>query len=170
MIEYEKRNEILKKLGYASYAEYLRGPRWRRIKDQVHKRDKNRCRVCGEPSQDVHHLQYDEDTLKGVTLANLIALCGVCHNLCESDPTIGKTTLAQANKRLQTLLECDKTTPSRPGERILQCETCGDDYLPKRGKRFRRVCIKCFLESEQKRRAKEHEQKRRAKRMKWSSE
>lgn len=64
---------------YQTYSCYLKGLRWNQIDVAVIARDNNRCRVCGAPGEVTHHLDYDRDTMKGVSLRWLVRLCEPCH-------------------------------------------------------------------------------------------
>ena len=43
---------------------------------EVRERDKYRCRMCGEPGKQVHHVDYDEGNNDP---SNLVTLCRFCH-------------------------------------------------------------------------------------------
>lgn len=62
-----------------SYAEYLESPTWRKIRAQALKRDKNKCRACGEKAVHVHHVRYPKN-LGEEKMEWLYSLCAPCHN------------------------------------------------------------------------------------------
>jgi hypothetical protein len=68
----------LKRLGYASYADYLKSEHWRAIKTRwlQSKRVKS-CSRCGNPYFELHHKTYKRLGLE--QLSDLIALCRECH-------------------------------------------------------------------------------------------
>jgi len=68
-----------------NYSEYLRGSTWRRIRGRVLRRDRWKCRSCGQRASQVHHGAYDEPTMRGETLARLYSLCGPCHEAVSLD-------------------------------------------------------------------------------------
>ena len=104
MNEYHKRDEILKKMGYASYREYLRSPKWRKIRNRAMKKAKGLCKLCGDPARDVHHLSYTKQVLLGGKGRMLIALCRPCHE--DGEFADGrKTTIDECNKRLGLFLK-----------------------------------------------------------------
>lgn len=60
------------------YAEYLRSPRWKEIRDRVLQRAGHRCEGCGDAAaREVHHLTYEH--VFGEFLFELVALCPSCH-------------------------------------------------------------------------------------------
>jgi 5-methylcytosine-specific restriction endonuclease McrA len=65
-----------------SYRDSLKDPRWQSKRSEILYRDKNTCQKCGDPGNQVHHLQYidghepweyDNDDLQ--------TLCDDCHNI-----------------------------------------------------------------------------------------
>lgn len=80
---YEARNQVLKSLGFASYEAYLESPLWKKIRKKVMKRDRNTCQMCYGHATEVHHIQYDRDTLTGKSCRYLIAYCRDCHEALE---------------------------------------------------------------------------------------
>jgi hypothetical protein len=61
------------------YSDYLKTELWRKIREQVLKRDGRKCRSCGARASQVHHGSYDPETLAGARLDKLYAICGRCH-------------------------------------------------------------------------------------------
>ena len=84
-IEYGKRNKILRGMGFMSYEEYLKTPRWARIRRRIIRRDRGRCVLCRGKGWVVHHLRYTVPVLLGKRLDQLQTLCGACHEAIEWD-------------------------------------------------------------------------------------
>lgn len=79
---YAERDEILKRLGWPNYDAYLASALWASVRSKVMTRDKSTCR-CGSKASQVHHSKYTEANLKGVSLADMLAICDACHNSLE---------------------------------------------------------------------------------------
>lgn len=95
---YEVRDSVLRRLGYASYSDYLRGTRWRLIRAHVLAL-RRRCILCGKPATDVHHLSYDQETLLGFRTHALAPVCRGCHKGIEFSGG-RKNSLKHANIKL----------------------------------------------------------------------
>lgn len=67
------------------YRAYLKSREWKHIRRNVLRRDKWTCQSCGERATEVHHLLYDEATLRGMNLDELMSLCRVCHEAVSLD-------------------------------------------------------------------------------------
>ena len=80
---YQSRNLILKELGFASYKDYLKSPLWKRIREEVLKRDRNVCQICSCHANQVHHSRYHRNDLLGKNKNFLHSLCGQCHEKIE---------------------------------------------------------------------------------------
>jgi hypothetical protein len=76
---FHRRNQILKKLGYKTYEEYLKSAFWSAVRRRTLTRDRFICRLCPNKATEVHHTVYDFFTLKGKTLQHLYAICSPCH-------------------------------------------------------------------------------------------
>lgn len=98
--QYQQRNAILKRLGYATYADYLASPVWAAIRLRVLNRDCWKCRGCNREASQVHHHAYTVQNLIGKELRSLSAICRRCHEQIEFDRRNGKLSLSQANKKL----------------------------------------------------------------------
>lgn len=61
------------------YQRYLKSPKWRSKCRAVMERDKYRCRFCGQPAVQVHHLTYVR--IFNEALYDLVAICKDCHEL-----------------------------------------------------------------------------------------
>jgi len=81
---YEKRNRILKKLGFRDYAEYLQSELWSEIRQKVIQDSRGSCRICGNrKSLQVHHKKYTLLNLSGKRTRGLVVLCNGCHYSAE---------------------------------------------------------------------------------------
>lgn len=114
VVDYGRRDEILRAMGYGSYADYLRSPLWAKIRRRVFGRDEGKCRICGKHGEQVHHQSYDIRTLKGKTIKRLLLLCRKCHEEVEMDGLGRKrsATAAVAEARARVW-----KVPLRPGRR-----------------------------------------------------
>jgi hypothetical protein len=63
---------------YKTYAEYLRHPKFRAVREVAMQRAGYRCEVCGAPATEVHHLRYPPWGTFDVP-SNLKAICHACH-------------------------------------------------------------------------------------------
>lgn len=74
-----QRNEMLRELGFATYADYLCSPLWQSIRKSMLAKHK-RCFRCGQvgPRQ-IHHHFYSKGNLSGQTEKGLYTLCRPCH-------------------------------------------------------------------------------------------
>lgn len=68
-----------------TYKEYLQSRAWRKLRARVLKRDGHACRSCGKPATEVHHAQYDRDTMRGAHINHLYSLCAECHEAVTFD-------------------------------------------------------------------------------------
>ena len=102
MNNYIKRDLLLKKLNYNSYASYLRSKLWKNIRNIVLLKYP-KCKICNDDSSVVHHIRYTEHNLLGLSLDYLVALCNKCHYYIEFKNN-KKTSLDEAELRLNYLL------------------------------------------------------------------
>ena len=79
MDTYAARNELLKQLGYDSYADYLKSPLWHDIKRRAFAHHGSNCLLCPKRAEVIHHVCYDEATLKGESILSLAPVCRICH-------------------------------------------------------------------------------------------
>ena len=67
----------------ANYSEKLKDPRWQKKRLEILKRDKFRCRFCGNETETlhVHHLEYVDYYKEPWDYSNalLMTLCKTCH-------------------------------------------------------------------------------------------
>lgn len=107
-IDYEQRSECLKRLGFASYGDYLKSSLWRRIRSKVLARDWYRCRLCGKTASQVHHSRYDLAALSGRDLSRLAAVCPGCHKRIERDGAGHKRPAEQVSASYRILRRKEK--------------------------------------------------------------
>lgn len=100
--EYQKRNRILKELGYLSYDAYLRSPLWRSIRARVLAANPL-CWICDDPATEPHHMSYTRAGLMGTCLKTIISICHYCHRTIEYDDQRNKLDPSQAAKKAKQL-------------------------------------------------------------------
>ena len=66
----------LKVFGLNSYADFLLSDFWTQTRWAILIRDKGKCRICGSPATECHHLLYTDDLCDKDFL---IAVCRQCH-------------------------------------------------------------------------------------------
>ena len=93
---YFERNIILKEIGFATYADYLISPTWKKIKSRVRKAKGKFCVICRDKATEYHHLNYGKPDLLGETIANIVPICNVCHESIEFED--GKKLTAHASR------------------------------------------------------------------------
>ena len=99
---YATRNETLKKIGFGSYAEYLRSDLWACVRERAFTMKGKACVRCGRKATSLHHADYKEPTLTGDDVSGLLPVCGRCHEMAERGPDGAKTTIEQATAFLRT--------------------------------------------------------------------
>lgn len=98
-IYYTARNLAVKKLGFASYSDYLRSGIWRQIKISVRRFRGRFCSCCHSPGTQIHHTDYSVETLSGKKLTALYPICDRCHTEIERMADGEKSTPTFANRR-----------------------------------------------------------------------
>jgi 5-methylcytosine-specific restriction endonuclease McrA len=81
--QYTRRNEILARMGFRSYAAYLASPLWARVRRAFLDYAGLPCWSCGAFATQVHHGRYTKKNLTGESFHHLYALCRRCHEACE---------------------------------------------------------------------------------------
>lgn len=74
---YNRRNKVLRGLGFASYEEYLASPLWAEISRRKLDSEGRRCYACGKTATQVHHGDYDRETLRGPL--KVVGVDGKCY-------------------------------------------------------------------------------------------
>jgi hypothetical protein len=103
---YHERNELLKDMGYPSYAHYLRSPTWARIRTETLKRNNFTCFRCSQRAQTAHHLNYSKNTLLGLNKGSIVAICFDCHRQIEHKDSGRKATIREANQAIGLPKDC----------------------------------------------------------------
>jgi hypothetical protein len=138
MNRYKQRDEVLAKMGYASYQAYLASPLWAMVRRRLFAIC-DRC-PCGEPATEAHHMSYKRKYLegRGKYYKYITPVCRKCHESIEFDER-GKTPLGWANHRLQDIREDAesrgikmpyKTRMRRRSAKSRPAETCPDAREP----------------------------------------
>lgn len=127
---YRDRDVILRDIGFARYADYLESDLWKSIRARAIALHGDKCRLCGQPANRVHHLGYGKAVLLGLSLKPLVPLCDYHHHVIEFDGDGSKRTLSQAHTRYVQLwkvvkAELKKTLEGRKSMHG-RCRTCGD--------------------------------------------
>jgi len=112
--DYASRNRNVKRLGYATYAEYLRSDLWFLIRARVFAAKGRKCVACGLRANQVHHNRYHLNDLSGKNIKFLVPVCGACHERAEFDGE-KKLTVRKAMKKLNHL----KNTTAKPPQSVV---------------------------------------------------
>lgn len=76
---YKQRNELLSKLGYRDYTQYLSSNLWKEIYLRVMLDRGNRCILCNNQTNILHHISYRRSVLLGEDDSFIVPLCNSCH-------------------------------------------------------------------------------------------
>lgn len=101
---YLKRNQLLLEIGYASYSDYLAGPLWASIRAKVMADAKHLCCLCQNKADAAHHIGYGRNTMLGLKLSSIVAVCHSCHTKIEFNELGIKRTLMGSQKEYCKLL------------------------------------------------------------------
>lgn len=143
MNQYERRNEVLKAMGYSCYKHYLRSDLWKRIRSQVLERDGGVCKMCQNKAYTAHHIAYSEAVLAGADLRQLIAICKSCHYSIEFSAGGAKKLVhpGQIHQKARTLSR--RKGKKRLGKKVLQrCRCC--DQTAKKAIGRDNICLDCY--------------------------
>jgi len=105
--DYRKRNRLLKVLGFNSYQDYLNSDLWKKIRAAKLKQEWL-CYSCFARANQVHHKRYTFANLKGLTLANLMSVCGRCHLEAEFHENGGKMSVKAASNKLRRMRKANR--------------------------------------------------------------
>lgn len=75
---YAKRARALKRIGFASYADYLASDLWKKVREIIFRLKGKICR-CGRPATQLHHQHYAKCDLTGKRTKHIHPICGNCH-------------------------------------------------------------------------------------------
>lgn len=106
---YRRRNTTLSDLGYVAYKQYLDSEEWGIIRTRKLERFPC-CLVCRDQATQVHHMDYEPETLLGLKTHNLVTLCARCHEEIEIAGDGTKRSLAEANRQLRMMAQANKRT------------------------------------------------------------
>lgn len=107
---YAGRDVLLKRIGFNSYASYLASPLWKRIRAEVFKAKGRKCWLCDSAATQVHHRQYNKNTLNGKRIRHLFPLCDECHERVEFSGN-QKRTIREAKREFRNLRSESKQKP-----------------------------------------------------------
>jgi 5-methylcytosine-specific restriction endonuclease McrA len=99
-MNWNEQREVLKSMGYSSYKDYIAGVVWANIREKVFKEKGEGCTICSRRANTIHHRIYTEEVLRGTDIRTLEPLCWDCHQRVEYDKWGDKSTLYQANLKL----------------------------------------------------------------------
>jgi hypothetical protein len=69
--------DLQRKFYYSEYDQHINSDVWKAMSRRIQERDNYRCRICGEPSSDTHHLNYAH--FGSEYEFELVSLCRKCH-------------------------------------------------------------------------------------------
>lgn len=93
-------------IGFVSYNDYIKSDLWKEIRIIVLRRDGFKCRVCsGKKKIQVHHKNYELETLTGKNIEGLITLCEEHHKLLEFNEDGTRKGLSKSNPELEIMLD-----------------------------------------------------------------
>lgn len=99
-----KRDEVLFRLGFASYQDYLRSPLWAGIRTAKLEATP-RCECCGDKAQQVHHMTYTRSVLDGKRPHQLVCVCESCHVKIEFAEDGSKRSFEAGMKKAKRMLK-----------------------------------------------------------------
>lgn len=140
---YADRNFELRAMGFPTYKDYLASELWSSIQGRAWLELGDRCLICSQAAQHLHHVNYDRETLEGVTLSGLAPLCGGCHLKVEFTKRGQKRKLHQAQLAFRRMMRRrrGKLPPSvKPWQKSSRnCKKCG--YRARKGTVYCRPCL-----------------------------
>jgi len=104
MNRYHQRDQVLAKIGFTSYREYLSSPLWASIRTRLF-RVCSTC-PCGAKATQIHHRTYKERYMlgRGKIHKFLVPVCETCHKKIEFAGD-AKRSLGGANNALDEIIE-----------------------------------------------------------------
>lgn len=143
---YADRNQHLRGMGFATYADYLASPLWEGIRRRAYQYHGFKCKLCKKAKADsMHHISYSRVVLEGHDLSKLSPLCDPCHKMVEYNGD-RKRTLVQAQTHYRRLKQqmSNKSGVLKPkqGRQLSEVKFCVlcSNFLPKTGEC--KVCIR----------------------------
>lgn len=123
-----------------TYEQYLKGALWAEIREKVLSRDSRKCLICTGDATQVHHVSYDQGTLKGKKINGLISICRTCHRRIEFFPDGRKLArievkkimfrLAEMHGTIQALIDLGIKRPAPDFYHDMRVDTCFLDSQP----------------------------------------
>lgn len=135
---YQHRNQILKEMGFDSYADYLKSDLWASLRKQAMKKYHGICQSCGDKATQVHHKHYSRRLLKGEHIIGLKPICKECHKTIEFDEN-QKVDVVTANQRMKVIGE-------KNGLMEPFCEICRKNPT----KKNKTICGRCKKDGKKK--------------------
>lgn len=111
--DYSSRNANLRRMGFASYAAYLKSDLWKAVRVLVYKAKGRNCYLCGSEATVLHHNRYHENDLSGRRLRFISPICRRCHESVEFRDG-KKSTLAQAKSTFRRARKNGRVVLSLP--------------------------------------------------------
>lgn len=96
---YWRRNARVNALLHMTWQQYLDSPLWRSIRASALSRDNHACQLCGSVATEVHHRDYNADTILGKSPSSLMSVCRSCHKAIEFDGT-RKVSIEEMQRRI----------------------------------------------------------------------
>lgn len=106
---YVNRQKVLNAIGFETCKDYLASELWASIWARIMERDNRRCRACGRPAVQVHHITYSEEVLSGKDDSQLIAICRGCHKATEFEGETKLTYTTDITKQLAKRVRTGKS-------------------------------------------------------------
>lgn len=100
---YDKRDAVLRDLGFSSYAEYLTSDLWAAIRTAVFWLRGRDCTLCRRSGTVLHHQQYTIKVLIGEDISPIFPLCRTCHRRIEYTPDGRKRPIHEMHKAFRRL-------------------------------------------------------------------
>lgn len=82
---YQSRDAVLRRIGFKTYADYLRSGLWRKVRKKVYREKGDSCYLCGSWADALHHNRYHKNDLLGRKLKYIFPVCRYCHEQIEFD-------------------------------------------------------------------------------------
>jgi hypothetical protein len=126
--QYRERNRIVRSMGYATYAAYLKSDLWAEIRGRILTKS-NVCFLCDGVANQVHHLRYTKKVMEGREDRRLVPICGRCHKRIEfRDDDNEKLNVTQATAKLRQLRTTRTKTPLPPMAIESDCDEVAIDH------------------------------------------
>ena len=101
---YATRDEVLQRLGFVLYKQYLKSDLWKSIRASILIHG-TKCELCcSVEATTAHHLSYRYQTMIGEDITHIVAVCDGCHLKVEFDLEGRKRSFEAAFKYSKKLL------------------------------------------------------------------